>query len=76
MVKRSREASGAADALVFNEEAQRDGTRPVGALAKRKQKRQGVEIQFDPQAHKYIPFLGAPLCAALRSNRKQRAVIL
>lgn len=52
MGKRSRDPSGGGDALVFDQDAQQNGTRPVGALAKRKQKRKGVEIQFDPQAHK------------------------
>ncbi|KAK9821540.1 hypothetical protein WJX74_009571 [Apatococcus lobatus] len=52
MGKRSRGPAIAADALVFDEEARRDGTRPAGALAKRKQRQKGVEIQFDPQAHK------------------------
>ncbi len=52
MGKRSREAAGTQDALVFDEDAQRDGTRPVGALAKRKQRRKGTEVIFDPQAHK------------------------
>lgn len=52
MGKRGRDSSGGGDALVFDQDAQQNGTRPVGALAKRKQKRKGVEIQFDPQAHK------------------------
>ena len=52
MGRHSQKAASVQDALVFDEDAQRDGVRPVGALAKRKQKRKGDEVTFDPKAHK------------------------